>query len=592
MFYRPSFEKLRCGKKMEDKWGECTEWLDFDTFKWKRQETFSWESSRTYVQLWDCYKEKLNDKNPLLNFHLNVTANSYRQFYDKPLLKNPEHCGANFSAFDLDTLIVYQKGLNDQKRDFLYRKENLAVFTSVYGSSFYKHQANPSQPFQSRYDTTAAAASKTSNFSEIVTLSCGTDVLLTDSHSRLLLIDFNSHFKRNLFRPSLDSLIVSLTQLELRKKSEIQLVELRRAAHSYLLNFFVRLDSRKTRPCDSNKIKEFSTPKFNSGSFFLDLAHSLPYERTIYSHNSVLSFLRAKKTVNESLLWHFENEECRTVERTSDRQEHGYPRVSLNPNQTEKVAPHDSTSRPFPVTLKNPRPLAFLSALKLRKTFQNYLFSAHPLQRDFALLLDRASEYFKRAVPPFEYFLTHLVESYQKVPDISRTFPSHRNFQTHNEFTRFLELTCRPKYCQFQLKTDSDVVTLNSEFQYRPYFIVATSKFPHVLIPHNFHEFVALYNNGYERCYYSQIPTPLDSLCVTGLLGNYGQTHDSCDDDDYDDFCRCKRPSVSPSLFSSSDGESSVMFFHNPTDSDPSFDSGSDNDSDFEINIDDESDDY
>ena len=569
-----------------EKWAECDEWLDFDTFKWKRHETFSWESSRTFADLWDCYREKLNDRNPLLNFHLNVSANSYRQVYDKPLLKNPEHRGANFSSFDLDTLIVHQKGLKDEKRDFLYRKENLAVFTSVYGSSFYKHQANPSQSFQSRYDTTAA-----SNFSEIVTLSCGTDVLLTGAHSRLLLIDFNSQFKKNLFRPSLDSLIVSLTQLEVRKKSQIQLLELRRAAHSYLLNYFVRLDSRKTRPCDSNKIQEFSTAKFNSGSFFLDLAHSLPYERTIYSHNSVLSFVKAKKTVNDSLLWHFKNEERLAVERTqiAGQEQKSFPRISLNPNQTETA--YDPTSRlPYLTSLLNPRPLAFLSALKLRKTFQNYLFTAHPLQRDFAHLLNRASEYFERTVPPSEYFLTHLVEPYQPVPDISRTFPSHRNFQTHNEFSRFLELTCRPKYCQFQLKTDSDVVTLNSQFEFRPYFIVATSKFPHLLIPHNFHEFVALYNNGYERCYYSQIPTPLESICVTGLLGDYGQTHDSCKDDDYDDFCRCKRTSSSPSLFSS-DGENSLMFFHNSTDSDAT--SGSDdNDSDFEINIDDDSDDY
>ena len=509
--------------------------------RWRVNDRFSWEKSRVFSDQWDCYNLNLSDKNKLLRFHLLTSKESYRQNFDKLLLSNPKNSGSNFSYFDFDTLLPYQKGLNDKKPTHLYRRENITVFTSVYDRHFYNDHSNPSQEYQSKFDL-----SQSKPYADIVTLNCGTDILITGVHSELVQLNsFSVSFKKHLLLPSLDNLIFSLQKLVVQKKSDIQLLELRRSAHSYLLNHFVRLDSRKTLPLKDNEArlvlnpKLFSCPIFNVQSFHLNLEHSLPFEQTIYHFNSVLTFLKKKKALNQELIFNHDREDSK-VNREGEKNkfpwhEKSERKVSCDPCSYAVKHP-DLTCTSY-----IPRSLLFISAVKLRNIFQNQIFSAHPVKEDFTDLFAHASHYFDRAVPVLDSFLTNLVQPYQRDCHLlTDTFPSERNFEKHQEYIRYLELTCRPKHCIFQLKTNCEVITLNSGFLFRPYFLVATSKFPKLILTDNFSRFIPLYTSNFMRDNFEKMPNPFGNLAVTGYpsaskCGRVSIPSAAGDNDDDDD---------------------------------------------------------
>ena len=540
----------------------------------------SFESSTTFKNLWDIYRK--NNfygccQNKLFEFHLQCDHLQYKDYYDKPL---PNQASTEYTYCDIDSLLPFQKGLDNTTENFKYRRENILLFTEVYSKAFFTNQANPHQSFESKYNY------ETAQYADIFTLDCGIDILVTGVHAKLLLIEeFSPYFKRNTLLPHLNDIISSLTRTVVARKSQEQLEELFQSIHNYLLNFFVRLNSEQTHPKPPNRhgisIKTGSnnTFSFNPESSFLDLFHTLPFERTIYEHNSVHGFLKDKKDVTRILVAHYDKLQCDAEEKAHRERKKSEvcPKLWKNANLTCGRAnrihcdqvhyeTHYERGRNFV-----PRSLAFMSAVKVRKIVQDHLFTPYPVQSDFLPIFLSAQQYFKdRFVPVFDYLLTNLCERYQKKSKFTNYFETARTFQKSDDFIRSIELTGESHCNIFRLQVDDHDTTLNEDWKYRCYFLVPTNKFPNVHEPYKYQDFTPLNLHPCQRGFLGKVPTPLDNVQITGRLREMKFNGWS---DDSDDHC-AHVPFGNDGSFSDSDTD----FDQAPTDDDENDDDGNDDD--------------
>ena len=511
--------------------------------KWKTSCYESFESSQIFKRYWDCYKKQITEKNPLLKFQLNTERTPYLKNYSKLLLSEKENDpSSNFTYFDIDTFLAYQKGADLKNSEYPKRKENLNLFQSVYERTFYNPQANPDQSFVSKYN-----ANSGKEFADIFTLSSGLDIHISNTHAKLLLINkaFDTKFCKHFLRPEVNNLIFNFSQITLERKSDFQLKELARSAHNFLINFWVRLSNQNTYPkhpliYESNWPKEFTTFQFNKDSSFLDLAHHLPYERSLYERNSVESFLKEKRRINFELLQNCDQREVsQQRHEQSLKSEHPWKKYPMR-SFSSKVGFYVLHQPDIRNQTYEPRSLVFQSAWNLRKHYQNELYLAHPVEADFLDLIARAEIYLNKTLPDLSYYLTHLVQKYQKPSsDVGPPYlNTERNFHNHDCMIRHMELTSRPRHTLFQLEIGSHVSTLNSDFQYRCLFLVPSNKFPKLLIPYVFQEFIPLRDGYHCRAEIGTLPLSLDTIKVTGRLKDKKKCPEDDDElfpDDSDD---------------------------------------------------------
>ena len=475
----------------------------------------NFEHSDTFKKLWDVFHRRLNSKNKLFNFYTKCEQVEYKEFYNKPI---PNY--KDYTYFDLDTLIHFQKGLDSFSENYKYRRENILLFTSVYSKNFFTHQANPHQPFESKFNNI--------RFAEAFTLNCGIDVLVTNVHSKLILVPgFSPFFKKNQLFPHLNNLISTLTRITLNRKSDLQVQEILRSAHNFVLNFFPRLDNQKTfpgpTPLDYQDFDTYQTFNFNSKSSFLDLFHEAPFERTLYEHNSVLSFLKEKERINTKLIINFDELECQSHEETRRKNgRKGKNRLRSCHKDFQIYSENDSLLNFGATRTYNPRTLNFLSALKFRKTVQNHLFSPYPLEQDFLPVFLRAQNLLDRTFPILDFFCANLCDPTQKVDEeIKIQCKIARNFQKSDDFVRVLELTSRPNHGLFQLQPDGCEKELNCNWENRCVFLVPSNRFPKLNNPYQFQDWISTCFTPlhvYGRKNLSDIPKLLAGIQITGRL--------------------------------------------------------------------------
>ena len=502
----------------------------------------SFESSTTFKNLWDIYRK--NNfygccQNKLFEFHLQCDHLQYKDYYNKLL---PNQGSTEYTYCDIDSLLPFQKGLDNTTENFKYRRENILLFTEVYSKTFFTNQANPHEPFESKYNY------EKDQYAEIFTLDCGIDILVTGVHAKLLLIEeFSPYFKKNTLLPHLNDLASSLTRTVVARKSQEQLEELFQSIHNYLLNYLVRLNSEQILPKPPNRhgisCKTGSgfneTFSFKPESSFLDLFHTLPFERTIYEHNSVLSFLKDKKDATRILVIHYDKLQCE-AESKAHQGKKKWPKLWKNaPTDRPNRVPCDQIHyEKYYERGRNfaPRSLAFMCAVKARKVIQDRLFTPYPLQSDFIPIFISAQYKLNRFVPVLDYLLANLTEPYQRKSKLTKYFETARTFQKSDDFIRSIELTGESPCNIFRLQVDDHDATLNEDWKYRCYFLVPTNKFPNIVhVPYKYQDFTPLNQFPFQRGFLGKVPTPLDNVQITGRLREMKFNDDLLWSDDSDD---------------------------------------------------------
>ena len=130
----------------------------------------------------------------------------------------------------------------------------------------------------------------------------GSDLHVAYTHAYFLDNDVQMPMNQ-IFSKVTNSLICQFMIRALETKSDAYIKELFRQKHEFHLNRMTQLNKHLTRPsvCYSQEF-DFCGQLYGKSATFLDLAHSLPFESTIFFHNSVLQVIQRKKSFVRRLI--------------------------------------------------------------------------------------------------------------------------------------------------------------------------------------------------------------------------------------------------------------------------------------------------
>ena len=226
-----------------------------------------------------------------------------------------------------------------------------------YNFSFYSHRANPGLTDTNFCQThNNENGTFTYDYADIFTGPGNSgDLHVHTSHPFLMDANINWVFTQFYFIPAFNALIVKLQRLELSRKSGFVLNEIERRAHEFVLNHSLRYRSDSPRDHDLVTAERL----YNKNSAFLDLHHSLPFQRDLFYFNSIRTFARRFRSGNSCLLRN---------EKRSDFPTGAGIEIEKKANPQNKL---------------NPLSLADQCALQLRKHVAAEFCKAFPCEADF-----------------------------------------------------------------------------------------------------------------------------------------------------------------------------------------------------------------
>ena len=312
--------------------------------------------------------QELWTSNRAVYFRQSQEAVTYEAIFDQ-LVDNQ-----NFSYNDINQNLGYLR--NRHAKLELTQLRPISIFLKHYNFSFYSHRANPGLT-----DTNFCRTHNNENgtftydYADIFTGPGNSgDLHVHTSHPFLMDANINWVFTQFYFIPAFNALIVKLQRLELSRKSGFVLNEIERRAHEFVLNHSLRYRSDSPRDHDLVTAERL----YNKNSAFLDLHHSLPFQRDLFYFNSIRTFARRFRSGNSCLLRN---------EKRSDFPTGAGIEIEKKANPQNKL---------------NPLSLADQCALQLRKHVAAEFCKAFPCEADF-----QHSRFTKTIQKGFANFLKH-----------------------------------------------------------------------------------------------------------------------------------------------------------------------------------------
>ena len=241
-------------------------------------------------------------------FRYNSEQWSWENLHYKPISFTLPH----FTYYDIYN--DYQHLRNAQTKSERHQPKNIVDFINPTKLSFYRHytqwrdyeenfpRVRPSSFPAAWNPHRMATLNDTYPYCELFSGPYGLDLHIAYTHAYFLDNDVSMPMNQ-IFSKVTNTLICQLMIRVINEKSDAYIKELVRQKHEFHLNRLTQLNTGLTgdRVCYSQEF-DMCGQLYATGKSFLDLAHSLPFESSIFFHNSVLQMIQRKKSMIRRLL--------------------------------------------------------------------------------------------------------------------------------------------------------------------------------------------------------------------------------------------------------------------------------------------------
>ena len=446
-------------------------------------------------------------------FHFNSII--YTDGLPNILNRNLPESKTNLTLLDILTNIYLKKQFRDEDR----YNHNLCYLLKPFQKTFYSHHSITHAFDKTNlkyYDGPCA------NTTEVVHIPRVGDLHIQSSHAFILKKRLN-HYHRDLFLRESNNQLAYLLELELRQKSAFQIEELVRAAHEYILNRSARLKHGNITSYPGFSLNchpDFFNTNLNVSSSFLDLYHSLPFERSLFAFNNTLSFQKDKTTIIG-----------------------GYMRVYLKKviAKYEEASPKDESNPSFIPCLndpnhpeRNPLPLAVFAALALKRNKINLQWDPTPKYSSIKQYFENFGEVSQRMLSLFTFDLNSTLGFKPRDKFMRKLYVA----QKHDRQMRRLFLESIPNHSVFPYPKSVTTNQLNSWFHFVALSLVNTTHCLHIIQPYNFDEFAPVHVRSLQRNNQNDCCMPLldiETIPDSELSTQSDDLYESSDNDGWDD---------------------------------------------------------